>query len=335
MESLQKEIILVEKVCEIYHKISKLDTLKPSKDVDTLFTELVRTCIPPASINISTLRADVQEIRSKLIKLCCEAEGLLEAFFSTIFGSFPNPLRHLKEFPYYSNYLKLSRLEFDILTKHYSSFKQASKGGWSGCLRILGSHVKHLFPVMGMWGWCSCRCRSATSLSSQLTRFHSHHPKRLAFVGSGPLPLTSIVLASYHLKDTIFHNYDIDSSANSMASHLVSSDSDLSQRMVFHTANIMDVTDELKGYDVVLLAALVGMDIDEKVKVIDHLAKYMAPGALLMLRSAHGARVFLYPVVEPQQLQGFQVLSVFHPDDDVINSVVISRKIGEPIKGMC
>ncbi|CAH1450746.1 unnamed protein product [Lactuca virosa] len=283
MESLQKEIVLVEKVCEIYRKISKLDNLKPSKDVDSLFTVLVRTCIPPSSINISTLPANIQEIRSNLIRLCGEAEGHLEAHFSTILGSFPNPLHHLKEFPYYSSYLKLSRLEFDILTEHYSAFGEA--------------------------------------------------PKRLAFVGSGPLPLTSIVLASYHLKDTIFHNCDIDSSANSMASHLVSTDSDLSQRMVFHIANIMDVMlrpDELKEYDVIFLAALLGMDIDEKVKVIDHLAKYMAPGALLMLRSAHGARVFLYPVVEAQQLQGFEVLSVFHPNDDVINSVVISRKIADP-----
>ncbi|KAI3752599.1 hypothetical protein L2E82_24633 [Cichorium intybus] len=211
MESLQREIILIEKVCEIYHKISKLDSLKPSEDVDSLFTELVRTCIPPSSINIATLPADVQEIRSKLIRLCGEAEGHLEAHFSAILGSFPNPLQHLNEFPYYSNYLKLSRLEFDILTEHYSA--------------------------------------------------------------SG----------------------------------------------------------ELKEYDVIYLAALVGVDIDEKVKVIDHLAKYMAPGALLMLRSAHGARVFLYPVVDAQQLQGFEVLSVFHPNDDVINSVVISRKIAEPV----
>ncbi|KAJ0849137.1 putative nicotianamine synthase [Helianthus annuus] len=28
----------------------------------------------------------------------------------------------------------------------------------------------------------------------------------------------------------------------------------------------------------------------------------------------------------PQDLQGFEVLSVFHPVDDVINSVVIARK---------
>ncbi|GJW86866.1 retrovirus-related pol polyprotein from transposon TNT 1-94 [Tanacetum coccineum] len=93
----------------------------------------------------------------------------------------------------------------------------------------------------------------------------------------------------------------------------------------------MDVTDDLKNYDVIFLAALVGMNIDDKNKVIQHLAKYMAPGAILMLRSAHGARAFLYPVVDPNVLHGFNVLSIFHPDDDVINSVVISRKFLEPV----
>ncbi|KAK9070955.1 hypothetical protein SSX86_009523 [Deinandra increscens subsp. villosa] len=278
MGSLQEQqhALLVDKICEIYHKISQLETLKPSKNVDTLFTQLVLTCIPPSSIIISNLPNKVQEIRSKLIRLCGEAEGHLEAHFSTLLASFSNPLHHLDIFPYYSNYLKLSRIEFDILDQHYS----AGTGP----------------------------------------------PKRVAFVGSGPLPLTSIVLASYHLKETTFHNYDIDPSANSMACRLVSADSDLSQRMIFHTSDILDVSDELKEYDVVFLAALVGMDVDEKVRVVQHLAKYMAPGAVLMVRSAHGARAFLYPVVDPKELQGFEVLSVFHPDDDVINSVVIARK---------
>ncbi|KAI3525658.1 hypothetical protein L1887_04625 [Cichorium endivia] len=276
MGSIQEHNILVEKVCQIYDKISKLETLKPSRNVDTLFSELVITCIPPSSINILILPKHIQEIRSKLIRLCGEAEGHLEAHFSTLLASFPNPLHHLDLFPYYSNYLKLSRLEYDILNEHNSA--------------------------------------------------QSWPPKRVAFVGSGPLPLTSIVLASYHLKDTTFHNYDIDPLANSMASCLVAPDPDLSQRMIFHTTDIMDVTDELKEFDVIFLAALVGMDIDEKLKVVQHLAVYMTPGSILMLRSAHGARAFLYPVVDPQDLRGFEVLSVFHPDDDVINSVVISRK---------
>ncbi|XP_021282899.1 nicotianamine synthase [Herrania umbratica] len=264
---------LVQKVCELYEQISGLESLKPSKDVNMLFTQLVVTCMPPSPIDVTKLCKRIQEIRSKLIRLCGEAEGLLESHFSTILGSYENPLHHLNIFPYHSNYLKLSLLEFNILTKHCSNV-----------------------------------------------------PSKVAFVGSGPLPLTSIVLASFHLTTTSFHNYDIDPSANSKALQLVSSDPDLSERMFFHTTDIMDVTNALKDYDVVFLAALVGMDKDEKVRVIDHLAKYMAPGALLMLRSAHGARAFLYPVVDPCDLPGFEVLSIFHPTDEVINSVVIARK---------
>ncbi|OAY43959.1 nicotianamine synthase [Manihot esculenta] len=268
-----QEELLIEKICSFYDQISSLESLKPSKDVDMLFTQLVLTCIPPNPIDVSKLSKKIQEMRSKLIRLCGEAEGHLENHFSTILGSFENPLDHLNIFPYYSNYLKLSHLEFTILNQHYP-----------------------------------------------------HVPSQVAFVGSGPLPLTSIVLACNHLTTTTFHNYDIDPSANSKAIRLVSSHPDVSKRFFFHTTDILNVGNGLKEFDVVFLAALVGMDKEEKIKVINHLAKYMAPGAILMLRSAHGARAFLYPVVDPCELVGFEVLSVFHPTDEVINSVVIARK---------
>ncbi|XP_042517070.1 nicotianamine synthase-like [Macadamia integrifolia] len=271
-------MVVVEKICEIYQSISKLESLKPSKDVDMLFTQLVHTCIPPISIDVTKLSNHVQDIRSKLIRLSGEAEGLLESHFSSLLGSFNNPLDHINLFPYYSNYLKLSHLEFTLLINH--------------CI---------------------------------------NDPTRVAFIGSGPLPLTSIVLASNHLRTTTFHNYDIDGSANSLALNLISSDPDLSQRMFFHTSDIMEVSTALRDYEVVFLAALVGMDKEEKTQVIDHLAKHMAPGALLMIRSAYGARAFLYPIVEPCDLRGFEVLSVYHPTDEVINSVLIARKYPVPV----
>ncbi|KAF6170970.1 hypothetical protein GIB67_014787 [Kingdonia uniflora] len=268
---------LVQKVCEIYDNISNLESLKPSKDVNMLFTQLVLTCMPPNPIDVTKLCQKVQEMRSNLIQLCGEAEGLLESHFSSILGSYENPLHHVNIFPYYANYLKLSLLEFTILSNHSTNI-----------------------------------------------------PTRVAFIGSGPLPLTSIVLASYHMRTTTFHNYDIDSLANSQAFNLVSSDPDLSSRMFFHTTDIMDVTNDLTDYQVVFLAALVGMDKEDKVRAIEHLAKYMAPGAILMLRSAHGARGFLYPIIDPCDLRGFEVLSVFHPTDEVINSVIIARKYPSP-----
>ncbi|XP_047339252.1 nicotianamine synthase-like [Impatiens glandulifera] len=271
---MAEEELVIARVCDLYEKISKLDSLKPSNDVNMLFTHLVNMCIPSyPNLDISKLSDQVQQIRSNLIRLCGQAEGLLESHYSAILGSFQNPLNHLSLFPYFSNYLKLSQLEFTILTQHFN--------------RV---------------------------------------PTRVAFIGSGPLPLTSLVLATTHLTKTSFHNYDIDKSANDLAAKLVQSDPDMSSRMSFHTANILDVCGELEEFEVVFLAALVGMDMEEKVKVIDHLAKHMAPGATLMLRSAHGARAFLYPVVQPSDLRGFEVLSVFHPMDEVINSVVIARK---------
>ncbi|KMZ59503.1 Nicotianamine synthase 1 [Zostera marina] len=163
------------------------------------------------------------------------------------------------------------------------------------------------------------------------TRFpHTAHSAALkvAFIGSGPLPLSSVVLAKHHMQSSVIHNYDVDPLANSLAMRLTSSDGDLSQRMVFHTCNVMDVTSQLKDYDVVFLATLVGMGKDEKVLIIEHLANYMAPLAVLMVRSATGARGFLYPVVDPNDLQdhGFELISAFHPTDEVINSVLIGRK---------
>ncbi|OVA16768.1 Nicotianamine synthase [Macleaya cordata] len=274
----QDEDMLVQKVCEIYDNISTLNNLKPSQDVNMLFTQLVLTCMPPSPIDVTKLSNTIQEIRSKLIRLCGEAEGLLETHFSTILGSYKTPLDHINIFPYYTNYLKLSHLEFTILTKHVTNV-----------------------------------------------------PNRVAFIGSGPLPLTSIVLASYHLRTTSFHNYDIDPLANSLALNLVSADPDLSKRMFFHTTDVMDVSNDLRDYEVVFLAALVGMDKEEKARVIDHLAKFMTPGSILMLRSAHGARGFLYPIVDTNDLPGFEVLSVFHPTDEVINSVIIARKYPKPV----
>ncbi|KAK3418720.1 hypothetical protein EUGRSUZ_H03291, partial [Eucalyptus grandis] len=266
---------LIGRLYELHEKICSLDSLNPCKDVDTLFTQLVLTCMPPTHnhIDVTTLCKKAQQMRSDLIRLGGEAEGLLESHFATILGSFDRPIEKLEIFPYYGNYLKLAQLEFTLLTQH-----------------------------------CT------------------HVPNKVAFVGSGPLPLSSIVLALNHLTTTSFHNYDMDPLANSKAARLISSDPDLSKRVLFHTCDVLKVTEELKEYDVVFLAALVGMDKEEKARAIEHLGRYMKSGAILMVRSAHGARVFLYPVVDVQSdLGGFEVLSVFHPKDEVINSVIVAR----------
>lgn len=170
---------------------------------------------------------------------------------------------------------------------------------------------------------------SLSLLESSLLSSHLHHPPPIiAFLGSGPLPLSSIILASRHFPSSSFHNYDIDPTATAKASALVATDKSLAARMEFVTADASSIGERLRGYGVVFLAALVGLEKEQKVAVVEHLAKHMSPAAMLVVRSAHGARMFLYPVIEPADLKGFEVLSVHHPDDEVINSVIVARKIG-------
>ena len=85
-----------------------------------------------------------------------------------------------------------------------------------------------------------------------------------------------------------------------------------------------DVVD-LVGYGLVILAALVGRTPGEKAEVIAHVADAMAPGALLLVRSARGLRTLLYPAVDPSALAGLEVLGTVHPTGEVINSVIVAR----------
>lgn len=265
--------LLISRIMQIHANLSKLESLKPSKQVNSFFTHLVKFCTLPSSIDIKALPQEVQTMRESLIVLCGRAEGLLELEFATFLTKLPQPLNNLNLFPYYENYVKLATIEYTILSEN------------------------------GV-----------------------QQPKKVAFVGSGPMPLTSLIMASHHMKSTHFDNFDIDEAANHVARKIVSSDSQFEKRMKFQTCDIMEVKEKLGEYDCIFLAALVGMSKEEKVKILGHIRKYMQAGGVLLVRSANGARAFLYPVVEENELLDFEVLSIFHPTNDVINSVVLVRK---------
>ncbi|KAG8096260.1 hypothetical protein GUJ93_ZPchr0013g37299 [Zizania palustris] len=277
MEAQNQEVAaLVQKIAGLHATISKLPSLSPSTEVDRLFTDLVKACVPASPIDVTKLDPGTQRMREELIRLCSAAEGQLEAHYSDMLSVFDNPLDQLGRFPYYSNYINLSKLEYELLV----------------------SHIPGIAPT------------------------------RIAFVGSGPLPFSSLVLATHHLPNTLFDNYDRCSEANERAMKLFRADKNLGERMSFHTADVAGLTEELCAYDVVFLAALVGMAAEEKAEVIAHLGSHMADGAALIVRSAHGARGFLYPIVDLEDIRrgGFEVLAVCHPEDEVINSVIVARK---------
>ncbi|KAG0486691.1 hypothetical protein HPP92_008786 [Vanilla planifolia] len=228
--------------------------------------------------------------------------------------------------------LSLSSLSTTTLAmrKHLISLCSAAESHlerhYSALLLPLALSSSSLLPHLTLFPYFSNYLSLSLLESSLLLSHLPHPPSHLAFLGSGPLPLSSIVLASRHFTSSFFDNYDLDPKATAMAASLVSADRILSSRMEFITADAGAIGESLHRYGVVFLAALVGFNREEKAAVVEHLARHMAPEAMLVVRSAHGARMFLYPVVEPEDLKGFEVLSVYHPDDEVINSVIIARK---------
>lgn len=147
----------------------------------------------------------------------------------------------------------------------------------------------------------------------------SAHVGTVAFLGSGPLPLSSILLAQQ--ANLQVDNIDHDETAVALGRQLVEAT---------NTANICFQTDDaaaadLAGYDVVVLAAMVGSTPEEKLPLLHSICRSMSPGALLLARSTRGLRTLLYPTVPAEALTGFEVLTVVHPVNDVLNSVILAR----------
>lgn len=152
--------------------------------------------------------------------------------------------------------------------------------------------------------------------------------RNVAFVGSGPLPLTTLFLVDGLLpQHTVVTNYDIDRESNGIARRWMHALPALRERVVFQTADILDVPpEELRRYDVVVLAALVGVASKMKCRILHHLRRGMKDGSFLLLRSAQGAKAFLYPVVDLVDLREWRVCSVTHPKGEVVNSVIVVTK---------
>lgn len=167
----------------------------------------------------------------------------------------------------------------------------------------------------------------------QLTRLEHHAvlgatgrpPRRMLFVGAGSLPLTSLLLVSQHGHSEI-DNIDVDPGATGLAAQLAGALQVRSLR--FHCADVLAYTD-VAGYDMVCVAALVGAHSGDKSRVIEHLYRYMRPGALLLVRSAHSLRSLLYPPLALSDLAGFRPLVVLDPYNEVVNSLVIAEKPAE------
>jgi len=142
---------------------------------------------------------------------------------------------------------------------------------------------------------------------------------RVVFAGSGPLPLTSILMArEFGIRS---RNIDVCPSAIATAEELV-------ERLGVTGLEFecRDVTEcaFVEG-EVLMLAASVGIGESNKARVIGSLHRQLPPGALLLARSVEGLKALLYPRLEFGDLVGFAPITAAHPLHYVVNSVVIAR----------
>ena len=121
--------------------------------------------------------------------------------------------------------------------------------------------------------------------------------RTFAFLGSGPLPLTSLCI-SHHLKGecVIYHNVDQDATAVTTAITLCRVLGHSPETMCFQCASAGSPDIDLGCIDIVYLAALAGNCSRQKHEIMADVVKRMKPGAMVVVRSAHSLRRLLYPI---------------------------------------
>jgi nicotianamine synthase len=148
---------------------------------------------------------------------------------------------------------------------------------------------------------------------------------KILFVGSGPLPLTAILLAQeYGLSLSLVDN---EQESVCLAKELIE-DLSLSNQIEVIRGDIREYAD-IKKFDVVMISAFAGSTDKDKESIIRYVVGGLKDGALFIARSVDGLPALLYRPIDLAWLGGLIISEVVHPTNDVINSVIIAKKIYE------
>lgn len=152
--------------------------------------------------------------------------------------------------------------------------------------------------------------------------------RRIGFIGGGPLPLSAIALRG--ATAAAVHVVDRDPVANALARALLER-LGADDRIAVTAADAETgggLAAALDGCQVVVLAALVGLDPVAKRAVLHQVSAAVPPGTRVLVRSADGLRGLLYPVVDPADVDdaGLTAELVVHPQNAVVNSVLVTRR---------
>lgn len=246
------------KLKEIYRQIVSLGDYKPSEKVDRLFSALVLKAVDHSDIDMLTKKEC-----GCLQKICSHAEYEMEKHWAKKIISDD---KSLADFPYYENYINLTRLEWNAL---------------SSC----SDHTRHA----------------------------------VLFVGSGPLPMTAIILAIKHkTKVTIIDN-DLDA--------IKLSRKVIGKLGLRHMINILHADgNSFNGYEdfnVIFVAALAGTNPKQKKNIFKYISRKASKKCHVVARSSWGKRKLLYPPLPRSIYSLFKPIIEISPYNEIVNSVVI------------
>lgn len=246
---------LFTEIQEIHTALSLLPSLAPGEKINALLTKLVQLCIAPHSTSFISSFFDIPGISS----LCERLRPICAAAEGEL--------------------------------ERY----------WAGrmCLEAIALPAPNAEALLGLFpyyqNYIDLSAIECSVLSAFLPTSTPPSPRKFAFIGSGPLPLTSLCMLDRFPNSTI-HNIDRDEGALKLSQELCEklgySGMSFGCEDVTHPSSATD----WKAFDVIFLAALVGMDTGSKLSILSSLAARMRPGALIVARSARGLRSVLYPV---------------------------------------
>lgn len=146
--------------------------------------------------------------------------------------------------------------------------------------------------------------------------------KNVLFAGGGPLPLTSIILArQYGMTCTVLEN---NKECYELSTKLVTS-LGLEKNVTVLYEDAASYS-KYEAFDLVYVAALVGLDTISKSNIILSVYNKMKKGSLLLCRSSYGARTLLYPPVPSVTLTLLPPMIEVRPNSPIINSFIILQK---------
>ena len=139
-------------------------------------------------------------------------------------------------------------------------------------------------------------------------------------IGSGPLPLSAYEL--YRQTGAKVEQVDVSTKA-AMQGEAVSRALDMPTEYYVGSGETVALK---RSYDLVLIAALAGDTLQMKQQIIDNILQYISDDGRIVVRTARGDRSLLYPVIEGDALMRVKLLGEYHPNDYIINSVLIYGK---------